>query len=482
MLADPEIGGYEVQILQDPRVQDARVAIDRFFSDAAPEDLRVLYFAGHGLKDLAGRLHLAVADSEVALLGSTAVSAAFVNDVMSECRAKQVVLLLDCCYSGAFHSGLTVRSAPTVDALGQFGGRHRVVITSSSAIEYAFEGTADPIATGGIMPGSVFTNTLVRGLRTGAADLDGDGVIDVDELYAYLYDEVRRVIPRQTPSRVSTISGQLVFARVPNSRVHALPEVSKQQKPPEPEPKPEPDADVDWTTDALAHDDSLHRDSLADVVAGRLREMRRDDPATFLVHVDGAWGTGKSSLLNFLDQRLAGEFTIVRFDAWRQSRLSPPWWALLSATRKAIVQDRGRLSRVWLRLRETAARARRSGAPYVLRCCSSSTTSTAARTPTWSNCSTPCKPWCARTCRPKRATRPPISSSPRTAPGSARATRPASGVRRLRVDARVSAGLSVPGQAVPAHRAGARADRARPVALPRPAPAHRSASGPRDAP
>lgn len=67
-----------------------------------------------------------------------------------------------------------------------------------------------------------------------------------------------------------------------------------------------------------------------------------------------------------LDKRLRDDFLVVRFDAWQQSRLSPPWWALLTATRQAIVDDRNWSARHWLRLKETCERARQSGAPYLL--------------------------------------------------------------------------------------------------------------------
>ncbi|WP_433265020.1 BTAD domain-containing putative transcriptional regulator [Actinosynnema sp. CS-041913] len=129
----------------------------------------------------------------------------------------------------------------------------------------------------------------------------------------------------------------------------------------------EPDADVEWATDAPARRDHLNRVALADVMAARLREVRRDEPGTsFLVHLDGPWGAGKSSLLNFLGERLAGEFTLVRFDAWRQARIAPPWWTLLGATRKEITRQRGPWTAWWLRLEETFFRARRTGAPYLL--------------------------------------------------------------------------------------------------------------------
>jgi KAP family P-loop domain/Caspase domain len=374
VLADPEIGDYDVQVLQDPTVQDARLAIDEFFSVARPEDLKVLYFAGHGLKDEGGQLYFAASDSRVGRLSSTAISASFVNDAMTRCRARQVVLLLDCCYSGAFPAGLVTRAAPTFDVVEQLAGRGRVVITSSGAMEYAFEGNDDPVRTGDALPGSVFTNTLVRGLRTGAADLNRDGIIDIDELYTYLLEEVRRIVPFQTPSKDSSLSGQIIFAHVPvlrpepdgetqNSEVKLEEQVKTNQEP----PSEDVDTDVDWATDAPARNDLLNRASLADVLASRLREVRREDPSvSFLMHIDGPWGAGKSSLLNFLDQRLASDFTVVRFDAWRQSGISPPWWALLSATRKRIFEDRNIVSSGLLRVGETFARTRRSGAPYIL--------------------------------------------------------------------------------------------------------------------
>ena len=65
---------------------------------------------------------------------------------MRASRSRSVVLLLDCCYAGAFAQGLTVRAAGDINVLDSFpqertgGGRGRAVITASNAMEYAFEG------------------------------------------------------------------------------------------------------------------------------------------------------------------------------------------------------------------------------------------------------------------------------------------------------------------------------------------------------
>jgi hypothetical protein len=130
-----------------------------------------------------------------------------------------VVLLLDCCYAGAFERGMMARAAGGVGIEGQFaGGRGRAVITASDAMQYAYEG--DGLAATGQLPvpgqpgPSVFTSALVRGLRTGEADRDQDGQVALDELYDYIYDKVRAVTPSQTPCKWTyDIRGELVIAR-----------------------------------------------------------------------------------------------------------------------------------------------------------------------------------------------------------------------------------------------------------------------------
>ena len=126
--------------------------------------------------------------------------------------------------------------------------------------------------------------------------------------------------------------------------------------------------DVEWATDSPAEVDLLTRDALAAVLAERIDETRERDPrSSLLVHLDGAWGSGKSTLLNLLGRRLTDAgFLVVWYDAWQQSRLSPPWWALLTTLRTQVARDRGWWARQWLHVRETVARARRSGAPYLL--------------------------------------------------------------------------------------------------------------------
>jgi WD40 repeat protein len=127
---------------------------------------------------------------------------------------------------------------------------------------------------------------------------------------------------------------------------------------------------LEWLSDSTSEADYLKRKPLASVLAQRLQRQHEREPGTsFLIHVDGAWGTGKSTLLDYLraelDQR---DWVTIQFDAWREAELGPPWWALLAALRLGICQHRGLLGRVWLRTVETFTRLRRSGASFVFAC------------------------------------------------------------------------------------------------------------------
>jgi hypothetical protein len=126
---------------------------------------------------------------------------------------------------------------------------------------------------------------------------------------------------------------------------------------------------VEWLTDSRASEDLLGREHLASALAKRLDRMNLMAPnESFLLHLDGPWGAGKSSVLYFLRQQLDQRWLVIDFDAWRQSRVGPPWWALLTSLRKGLRQELGWQRGTWLRVRETVARIRRDHgiAPFVV--------------------------------------------------------------------------------------------------------------------
>ena len=212
VLRDPDIGDFEVPVLLNEPAHEVNLAVEEFFADRRPDDLLLVHFSCHGVKDESGELFFAAANTRLRRLGATAVAAEFVNRRMNRSRSRRVVLLLDCCYAGAFERGMTARAGTGIGIGEQFGGRGRAVITASSAMEYAFEG--DQLADTREQAPSVFTSALVEGLETGEADRDQDGLVALDELYDYVYDKVRAVTPHQTPGKWTFgVQGELVIAR-----------------------------------------------------------------------------------------------------------------------------------------------------------------------------------------------------------------------------------------------------------------------------
>ncbi|MGI5455690.1 caspase, EACC1-associated type [Streptomyces sp. CA-249302] len=209
VLRDPDIAGFEVTTLVNQPHHLVGEAIGEFYRDRRRDDLTLLYFTGHGLKDDDGRLYLAMANTCHDGLLFTALSAEQIDQAMEGCSSRRKVLILDCCYSGAFPAGRISKADTAVHALERFQGCGRTVLTASDATQYSFEGNQAY----GQAAQSVFTRYLVQGLRDGSADLDGDGDITLDELYGYVHDRVVDEMPQQRPKKQDSVEGRIVIAR-----------------------------------------------------------------------------------------------------------------------------------------------------------------------------------------------------------------------------------------------------------------------------
>ena len=203
VLRDPELAAFEdVQVLLNEGESKIRRFIARFFAERKRDDLLLLYFSGHGVRNEQGQLFLAANDTEISILEATGIPAEFVTYAMNNSRSQRQLLILDCCNSGAFAHGSKSASAVGksmgIATAFEGSGFGRVVLTATDATQYAWEG--DKVI--GDTQKSVFTHFLIEGLK-GDADRDGDGRIDVDELYDYAYDQVVHRTPKQTPGKWS---------------------------------------------------------------------------------------------------------------------------------------------------------------------------------------------------------------------------------------------------------------------------------------
>jgi len=206
VLSSSAIGDFRVEQLIDEPSRRITRSVEGFFRNRGRDDLLLVHISCHGLKDDDGRLYFAAADTDRDYLGSTAVPAGFLQDQMDRCRAKSIVLLLDCCYSGSFMRGAKGDDRVHIRDLS---GSGRAILTATNRTEYAWEG--DHVEASLPQP-SRFTGAIIQGLRTGAADLNGDGWIGITELYEYVYETVRATGAKQTPLMWATLENQVFIA------------------------------------------------------------------------------------------------------------------------------------------------------------------------------------------------------------------------------------------------------------------------------
>lgn len=215
VLQHPDMGGFgetDIIKLANPEPQKMQEAIETLFSDRRKDDLILLYFSGHGIKDETGKLYLATCltrkNSQGRLVKATAVPANFIHSIMSESRSRRQVVILDCCFSGAFAEGLSAKDDGSVDIYTQLGGEGRVVLTSSTSTQYSFQQEGENL--------SVYTRYIVEGIATGAADQDNDGVISIDELHEYAKKKVKEAAPAMQPEIYAVKEGfKIRLAKAP---------------------------------------------------------------------------------------------------------------------------------------------------------------------------------------------------------------------------------------------------------------------------
>jgi uncharacterized caspase-like protein len=215
VLRSPTIGGFkDVVSVINGGFADLHRQIARFYANRHRGDLLLLYFSGHGIKDEAGQLYLAVRDTERALLAGTAISSRFLTGQMDTSASRSLVVMLDCSNSRPCASA-TKGTETKMDVSSAFEGSGRALLTATDATQYEWEGDR---VIGDEIENSLFTHFVIEGLKTGAADRDEDGFITVDELYEYVYDEVRQRTHKQMPSRsLDRASGNIVIAESPKA-------------------------------------------------------------------------------------------------------------------------------------------------------------------------------------------------------------------------------------------------------------------------
>jgi hypothetical protein len=175
---------------------------------AHPEDMALLYFAGHGFS-MGSKTFLTGVDTEHERLRSTGLRATELREFLDDIGAGRKVLIADACHSGGL-PGLRGANEVNAGLAGDLAATGTVSFLASSEHQLSVESPE--------LGHGVFTWALLRGLE-GQADRQGnrDGRVSAKELASYLDSEVpmlaRRQGHEQNPMFNGTTDGSLVLTR-----------------------------------------------------------------------------------------------------------------------------------------------------------------------------------------------------------------------------------------------------------------------------
>lgn len=197
------IDGLDAPLIinENATLEAMRAALDATLASADETDVVILSFAGHGTPDHRLVLH----DSSVENLPGTTFGMDELAQRFRDTKARAVILLLDCCFSGGAPArvldvGLVPRNAvafPLVDVAGQ----GRILFAASSAQQEALE---DPQTRHGLFTKAVIDTLLAADTSLGVLEL-------VDRVTRLVGANAGRFGYEQSPTMFGQTQGDFVL-------------------------------------------------------------------------------------------------------------------------------------------------------------------------------------------------------------------------------------------------------------------------------
>jgi hypothetical protein len=207
-----------------PTYRNIKWALGTFLSRSAKkDDTVVIFFAGHGAPESDARglerdglaKYLIPQDADPDDLFSTALPMDDLQAIFGRIESERVVAFVDACYSGAAGGRTFAAKKTRAGGLDELflerltRSKGRAIITAARPNEVSIE--LPELGHG------IFTYYLLAGLK-GAADLDRDGIVTLQELYQYLEQQVtqksRAIGGNQHPVMKGELEGALPLTKV----------------------------------------------------------------------------------------------------------------------------------------------------------------------------------------------------------------------------------------------------------------------------
>lgn len=183
---------HNTHLCENPSGQELKRYIERMTEIVTQKDCVLFYFAGHGI----------ATDSEKGVQGfvlpadarinndNTLISMSFLLDAFSKLQCKHFLVILDCCFAGAFrwakkHRGLSRHNETLFQQHYHYYSNNPSwqVLTSTSHTQMALDYLGGRDIDENLH--SPFAHCLINGLK-GEADLNKDKIITLSELFTHL--------------------------------------------------------------------------------------------------------------------------------------------------------------------------------------------------------------------------------------------------------------------------------------------------------
>jgi len=190
----------ELVVDEKATTEKIRRALNETLEKATPQDTVIISFAGHGTNDH----HLVAYDTFSKSLDNSTISMAEIAALFKNSKAQNILLILDCCFSGGAPARVLEDSPVSRGhnvAFTEFAGKGRIIISASNINEPAWE---HPKTRHGLL-----TKALIYVLQ------EPDGNIDLTAAMNEVMNRVRtdagRLGKTQTPVLLGVIEGGLTI-------------------------------------------------------------------------------------------------------------------------------------------------------------------------------------------------------------------------------------------------------------------------------
>lgn len=189
-----------------------------FLSDIKPKNLLLFYFSGHGIMDKYGRCYLAPSDIDSTTdinIRKKGFSFDELENIIEDTASREVVIILDCCYSGALElKDPAANAAKPIKKIAPGRGNGKYILSACLSYQEAER----------IMHRkcSVFTDYLIKGLNgDDEKSIDRDGNVTPSILANYTCNKIKKhkpdeERPKQSPIFTASFSGEVILANYPN--------------------------------------------------------------------------------------------------------------------------------------------------------------------------------------------------------------------------------------------------------------------------